>query len=142
MVKDIHRCLCEPGFYGLYCEIHVDCGQWSVSRSDWDNRTCTLVAVPDESSWANCSCTASEGDFTLRTREMTMRWLPSSNVQLTAENLDMLARKLHTSPNGWLLVACLLLLWVVASLLALHQDCRHVYVREVPSWMWAPVKFS
>ena len=138
-------CHCDGGYYGEYCEVHIDCSRWAVNRSTWDNRTCALVGVPSPThQWANCTCSASEGDYTLRSDALWHRWLPPSNVQLTLENLEMLSVRLRSSDGviGYLLVSGLLTCWLLASLCALHQDCRHVYVRQVPSWMWAPTTYS
>lgn len=148
-------CSCEPGFFGRYCEVHVDCGQWSPNRSAWDNRTCALVGsaelsssssvattAPERRSWANCSCSVHEGDFTLRAGELTHRWLPHSNLQLNEENLRILSTSLKTGPSAYLLLVMLLLAWALASYAAFHFDCRHVYLRDIPTWMWAPPTYS
>ena len=38
-------CVCERGFYGAFCEVHVDCGTWEPALSRWDNRSCSLVGL-------------------------------------------------------------------------------------------------
>jgi hypothetical protein len=141
-------CSCAPGFYGEYCDIHVDCGHVPLAgraimdgnASQYDNRSCTLTA-PHDSSWANCSCSAHEGDFALCYSELRDRWLPSSNVQLTAENLRTLRKNLRTRSSGWLVVFGVIGLWLLASACALHQDCRHAYVQDIPQWLHIPERY-
>ena len=87
-----------------------------------------------------CSCSVQEGDFALCYSDLRDRWLPSSNVQLTAKNLYTLRQKLRP-PSGWIVVFTMLALWLLASACALHQDCRHAYVRDIPQWLQVPESY-
>ena len=133
-------CSCEPGYYGEHCEVHVDCGHVPLNGRQYDNTTCSLVASQG-SSWMNCSCSVLEGDFALRYSELRHRWLPTSNVHLSTENLMILRQKLRTKPLVWLAFFGMLALWLLLAARALHQDCRHAYVHETPHWMQVPESY-
>ena len=137
------KCMCDQGFYGERCEVHVACGHVPLNASAWDTSTCALL-MPDAnaSAWLRCRCTATEGEFTLLADRVASRWLPPSNVRLNSEVFVRLGVRLRERPGGYILALSILLVWATISWIALRSDARCVYVRSVPQWMWATDRYS
>ena len=136
------KCMCDPGYYGERCDVHVSCGHVALNASAWSNSTCALldeknIIGANASAWLTCRCNETEGEFTLLPERLSSRWLPPSNVQLNSEILVRLSTRLRERPGGYLAVLIVLTLWVAASWAAIVRDARCVYVRQVPEWMYA-----
>ena len=81
-------------------------------------------------------------EFSLSSSVVRERILPSSNVNLNGENLDRLRTQLQSNAGGYLVVFGVFFAWAATSLRMLFLDCREVYVRETPSWMFSPPEYS
>lgn len=147
-----NKCKCAPGYYGPYCEVRVDCGQWNASQSGWATDSCSLTSevaasytvnerVPGtDFTWANCSCAGvSEGDFTLTMFGLSQRWLPTSNVAMDEETLVEFGSRLVTTGEGWVAMLVLVLLLGGSMARAHLLDARFAQMRRPPSW-WIPPK--